>query len=172
MPQYGCSLTRIFPCDGGMTGEISILAYFALCASTTLMMIWSSNYKIVLLLLHFIYQFLYLSIYVLFVYMPCIYMWYSFWGWGFWIPYGELARVDIPTHGFMFTVLLAERWDVISGLQDQVTTKLKSLPRDAVITNNHASFHLWWKGNLLNHQKVPEYYELDCGFTLQPLLYR
>ena len=22
------------------------------------------------------------------------------------------------------------------------------------ITNNHASFHLWWKKNLFNHQKV------------------
>ena len=31
-----------------------------------------------------------------------------------------------------------------------------------LITNNHASFHLWLKENLLNHQKVTKYYELDC----------
>ena len=30
-----------------------------------------------------------------------------------------------------------------------------------VITNNHASFHLWWKENLLKHRKVSGYYELD-----------
>ena len=30
------------------------------------------------------------------------------------------------------------------------------------ITNNHASFHFWWKENLLNHQKVSKYYEHDC----------
>ena len=27
------------------------------------------------------------------------------------------------------------------------------------IANNQASFHLWWKENLLNNQKVSEYYE-------------
>ena len=30
------------------------------------------------------------------------------------------------------------------------------------IINKHASFHLWWKKNLLNHQKVSKYYEHDC----------
>ena len=30
------------------------------------------------------------------------------------------------------------------------------------ITNNHASFHLWWKEKLLNHQKVSNYHEHDC----------
>ena len=30
------------------------------------------------------------------------------------------------------------------------------------IADNHASFHLWWKENLLNHQKVSKYYEHDC----------
>ena len=29
------------------------------------------------------------------------------------------------------------------------------------ITDNHASFHLWWTENLLNHQKVSKYYEHD-----------
>ena len=30
------------------------------------------------------------------------------------------------------------------------------------ITNNHASFHFWWKENLLNHQKVWKYYKHNC----------
>ena len=31
------------------------------------------------------------------------------------------------------------------------------------ITNNHASFHLWWKENLVKHQKVSKYCDHDCG---------
>ena len=27
------------------------------------------------------------------------------------------------------------------------------------INNNHTSFHLWWKENLLGHKKISEYYE-------------
>ena len=34
------------------------------------------------------------------------------------------------------------------------------------ITNNHASFHLWGKENLVKHQKVSIYYEQDCSFKL------
>ena len=30
------------------------------------------------------------------------------------------------------------------------------------ISNNRASFHLWWKKNLVIHQKVLKYYENDC----------
>ena len=30
------------------------------------------------------------------------------------------------------------------------------------ITNNHASFHLWWKENLLIYQNVSKYYEHGC----------
>ena len=33
------------------------------------------------------------------------------------------------------------------------------------ITNNDASFHLWWKENLLNYQKVSKYYEYTCRFV-------
>ena len=32
------------------------------------------------------------------------------------------------------------------------------------ITNNHSSFQLWLKGNLINHQKVSKYYENYCSF--------
>ena len=31
-----------------------------------------------------------------------------------------------------------------------------------LITNNHASFHFWWKENLINHQDVSKYHEQDC----------
>ena len=31
-----------------------------------------------------------------------------------------------------------------------------------LISNNRASFHLWWKKNLVKHQKVSEYYENGC----------
>ena len=30
------------------------------------------------------------------------------------------------------------------------------------ISNNRASFYLWWKENLVIHQKVSKYYENDC----------
>ena len=30
------------------------------------------------------------------------------------------------------------------------------------ITNNHASFHLWWKKSLVKYQKVLKYYVHDC----------
>ena len=31
------------------------------------------------------------------------------------------------------------------------------------ITNNHDSFHLWWKENLVKHQKVSKCYDQDCS---------
>ena len=31
------------------------------------------------------------------------------------------------------------------------------------ITNNHDSFHLRWKKNLVKHQKVSKYYDQDCS---------
>ena len=33
------------------------------------------------------------------------------------------------------------------------------------ISNNRASFHLWWKKNLVKNQKVSKYYENDCRFN-------
>ena len=32
------------------------------------------------------------------------------------------------------------------------------------ITKDIASFHLWWKKNLVKHQKVSKYYDHDCRF--------
>ena len=34
------------------------------------------------------------------------------------------------------------------------------------ITNNRASFHLWWKENLIKHQKVPQHYFYDCSYKI------
>ena len=33
------------------------------------------------------------------------------------------------------------------------------------MSNNRASFYLWWKENLVKHQKVPRQYENDCSFV-------
>ena len=35
------------------------------------------------------------------------------------------------------------------------------------ITNNHASFHLWWKENLVKYQEVSKYFDHDCWFVLR-----
>ena len=32
-----------------------------------------------------------------------------------------------------------------------------------VYTNNDASFHLWWKENLVKHYKVSKKYDHDCS---------
>ena len=34
------------------------------------------------------------------------------------------------------------------------------------ISNNRASFHLWWKENLVKHQKVSKYYEMIVNYCL------
>ena len=33
------------------------------------------------------------------------------------------------------------------------------------ITNNHASFRLWWEETLLNNENVSKYYVFDCSLT-------
>ena len=40
-----------------------------------------------------------------------------------------------------------------------------------LITNNHTSFHLWWKENLVKYQKDWKYYVHDCG-SVNPLCSR
>ena len=39
------------------------------------------------------------------------------------------------------------------------------------ITNNHGSFHLWWKENLVKYQKVSKYYVHDCRCCVRDLLF-
>ena len=38
------------------------------------------------------------------------------------------------------------------------------------IINNHTSFQLWWKENLLNHQKVSKYCDYDCRKKLTKII--
>ena len=40
---------------------------------------------------------------------------------------------------------------------------MRQLGNTVFISNNRASFHLWWKENLVKHQKVSKYYENDCS---------
>ena len=35
------------------------------------------------------------------------------------------------------------------------------------ITNNHASFHLWWRERLIKYQKVLKYYDQGCRSKIQ-----
>ena len=50
----------------------------------------------------------------------------------------------------------------------------KCLPHDHTI-HYHTLFHLWWKENLIKHQKVSKYYDHDCkipqGSILVPLIF-
>ena len=39
------------------------------------------------------------------------------------------------------------------------------------ISNNRASFYMWWKENLVKHQKVSKFYENDCRTMLKLLDY-
>ena len=39
---------------------------------------------------------------------------------------------------------------------------VRQLENIIFISNNHASFHLWWKENLVEHRKFSKYYDHDC----------
>ena len=43
---------------------------------------------------------------------------------------------------------------------------MRQLVYTMFISNNGASFHLWWKENLVKHWKVSKYYETDCSKTI------
>ena len=49
---------------------------------------------------------------------------------------------------------------ILSHLVTRETTRIYQF-----ITNNQFLFHLWWKKNLLNHQKVLKCYEHDCSIS-------
>ena len=36
------------------------------------------------------------------------------------------------------------------------------------ISNSRTSFHLWWRENLVKHQKIPKYYVNDCRTPATP----
>ena len=43
---------------------------------------------------------------------------------------------------------------------------MRQLVHTVFVSNNRASFHLWWKENLVKHQEVSKYYENDWGFYI------
>ena len=50
-----------------------------------------------------------------------------------------------------------------TGLHLTVLTAVNSKKQTcSLVTNNHASFHLWWKESLVKHLKVSKYYDHDC----------
>ena len=51
------------------------------------------------------------------------------------------------------------KWDPKSWVVPQL---VRQLVHTMFITNNHASFHLWWKENLVKYQKVSKYYVHHC----------
>ena len=42
----------------------------------------------------------------------------------------------------------------------------RQLVYNMFVSSNRASFHLWWKENLVKHQKVSKYYKNDCSILL------
>ena len=70
----------------------------------------------------------------------------------------------------MGVIFLAGSGSVVSGLSlffflvwAHRTPLVRQLGNTVFISNNRASFHLWWKENLVKHQKVSKYYENDCS---------
>ena len=43
---------------------------------------------------------------------------------------------------------------------------MRQLVYTMFISNNSASFHLWWKENLIKYQKVSKYYANDCRYNI------
>ena len=41
---------------------------------------------------------------------------------------------------------------------------MRQLVCSMFITNNHGLFHLWWKEDLVKHQKVSKFYDHDCSY--------
>ena len=58
-------------------------------------------------------------------------------------------------------------WTVSWYFRQLVVRQLvRQLVYTMFISNNRPSFHLWWKENLVKHQKVSKYYETDCRLGL------
>ena len=66
------------------------------------------------------------------------------------ISYKRLTISGIPNE--------KSKWNTIYAI---LCRNVRQLVHNQFITNNNSSFHLWWKENLLNYQKVSKYYEHD-----------
>ena len=63
----------------------------------------------------------------------------------------------------IYKVLRFSRYFLITKiLTSKVWQLVRRLVYTMLITNSHLSFHLWWKQNMVKHQKVWEYYDHDC----------
>ena len=41
---------------------------------------------------------------------------------------------------------------------------MRQLVCNMFVSNNRASFPMWWEENLIKYQKVSNYYQNDCGY--------
>ena len=58
---------------------------------------------------------------------------------------------------FWYFLIFLIIWYVLSRSATREATRIYQF-----ITNNHASFHFWWKKNLVSNQKLPKHYDHGC----------
>ena len=103
----------------------------------------------------------------------------------FWAVFATIGKIFIwkerlSTRLYFYENLRSSWYFLIS--EDPKSSGVRQLVRQLVYTifntNNHYSFHLWWKENLLKHQKGSKYYDQYCTskseyFTpcIKPVIY-
>ena len=80
---------------------------------------------------------------------------FPFWGRGSWVLSAILWGFDI----FLVFRNLLRSWVLRRWVTPEATQHVM------FISNNCASFHVWWTENLLKHQKVSKYYENSCSLV-------
>ena len=61
-----------------------------------------------------------------------------------------------------FRRLCPKNCDRVIRIKEVVRQLVRQLVYTMFISNFRASFHLWWKENLLKHQRFSKYYKNDC----------
>ena len=87
----------------------------------------------------------------------------SFWQGDWALVYGSMKfRQFLDISWFPKTIslffFLCGHWGPPSAKSEVI----RQLVYTMFISNNHPSFHLWWKENLVNHLRGAKYYETDC----------
>ena len=59
-----------------------------------------------------------------------------------------------------FHMVLTLFWTFLISLSLSVTREATLIYQ--FVTNNQSLFHLWWKENLVKHQKLSKYYKQGC----------
>ena len=67
-----------------------------------------------------------------------------------------------PSAKVFFYFLVWAPWPPHRRKSQVVRQLTRQLVYTVFVTNNHASFHLWWKENLIKYQKVLKYHVHDC----------